>query len=367
MKPRLKKCLKELWSCKVIIKFLKANNGDSIFISYKHDNTSKNILIDSGISATYSSRPKGRQKDGELKCLIEDLQAKSEKIDLLIITHWDDDHICGALQWFQEDLESAKSMIKHIWFNSGTLINKHFESDKASEDKNMLYLVYNPNTSIKQGIAFEKYILDSSLSHSLIKHDISVENSLDGVKFVILSPTDKELKKLLTKWEESPYNPNTSTSNKDYDKSFEELLLNDFQEDVALHNGSSIAFILEIEDKKMMFLGDAHPSVIVDNLKKLDYSQVNKLKIDLMKVSHHGSKANTSDELLGMIECNKFIISTDGSNHGLPNKEALARIIAKHEKCQIYFNYPELINQIFNQKELSSGLFEALNVSELDL
>ena len=258
-------------------------------------------------------------------------------------------------------------MINHIWFNSGTLINRYFKSTKASEDKNILSLVYNPNTSIKQGIAFEKYILDNELTHCLIKNDTSVKNSLTGVNFTILSPRNKELERLLTKWEESPYNPNTSASDKDYDKSFEELLKNDFKEDDAIHNGSSIAFILELEDKKMMFLGDAHPSVIVDSLKILGYSKENKLKIDLMKVSHHASKGNTSDELLDMIECNKFIISTDGSKHGLPNKETIARIVDKQENCKIYFNYPELIEKIFSRYELKSERFEALDVSELVL
>lgn len=350
------------------VKFLKANNGDSIFISYKHDNTSKNILIDTGTGATYSSKPNGKKKDGELKNLIDDLHSENEKIDLVVITHWDDDHIGGVLKWFQEDLESANSMIKHIWFNSGTLINKYFESNKASEDKNVLHnSEYNPNTSITQGITFEKYILDSSLSHGLIKNDRPIDNALDGATFTILSPTDKELARLLTKWEESQYNPNTSASNKDYNKTFQELLSNDFTEDDAIHNGSSIAFILEIEDKKMLLLGDSHPSVVVSSLQSLGHTKNNKIKIDFMKISHHASKANTSEELLDIIECNNFIVSTDGSKHGLPNKETIAKIVNKHEKCKIYFNYPGLINEIFNADELKSEQFEALDVSELIL
>ena len=163
------------------VKFLKANNGDAIFISFSHKEVKKNILIDSGIAATYQCSPNGREKDGELKSLINELKSKNEKIDLLVITHWDDDHIGGVLKWFQGDLESAKSMINHIWFNSGTLINEYFESDEASKDKNILNnSEYSPNTSIKQGIAFEKYILEASLSRGLIKNDTSVENFLDG-------------------------------------------------------------------------------------------------------------------------------------------------------------------------------------------
>ena len=42
------------------------------------------------------------------------------------------------------------------------------------------------------------------------------------------------------------------------------------------------------------------------------------LKIDYVKVSHHGSKANTNDELLSLLDCNNFIISANGRHHGLP-------------------------------------------------
>jgi beta-lactamase superfamily II metal-dependent hydrolase len=341
----------------VDVKFLKANNGDSIHISYN----SKNIIIDSGIGATFSSRNANRAIEyGELKNVIDDIKEKNEIIDLLIITHWDDDHIGGVLQWFKEDIESAKSLIKCIWFNSGTLINKHFNSQEASEN-------VDPNTSIRQGIFFEKLILDNNISNThVINTDTNTDDILDGVEFTILSPTDTELKKLLTLWEKSPYNPYTS-SNNDYDKSLNELLENEFKEDNAIHNGSSIAFILKIEDKKMLFLGDAHPSVVVSSLIELEYSKEKKLKIDFVKVSHHGSKANTSNELLELIECDKFIISTDNSKHALPNKETFARIINKHENCKLYFNYPNLIKKIFTDEELQSDKFKALNISEFSI
>lgn len=345
------------------INFLKANNGDSIHISYN----SKNILIDTGTGATYSSKPNGRKKDGELHSLIQSLQDENKKIDLLIITHWDDDHIGGVLKWFKEDTENAKSLIKKICFNSGTLINKHFNSQEASRDVDKIDSKFDPNTSIRQGISFEKLILDNNISNTaVINTDANTDNILDGVEFTILSPTDKELEKLLTLWKKSPYNPNTSSKN-DYDKSLNELLENEFKEDNAIHNGSSIAFILKIEDKKMLFLGDAHPSVVISSLIELEYSKEKKLKVDFVKVSHHGSKANTSNELLELIECDKFIISTDNSKHGLPNKETLARIINKHENCELYFNYPNLINKIFTHEELQSDKFQALNISKFSL
>lgn len=346
------------------VKFLKANNGDSIHISYN----SKNIIIDSGIGATFSSKNGNRAIEyGELKNVIDDIKEKNEIIDLLIITHWDDDHIGGVLQWFKDDIKSAKSLIKCIWFNSGTLINKHFISHKASENVDVIDFKFDPDTSIKQGISFERLILDNNISNTnVINTDTKIDDIISNVKFTILSPTDKELKKLLTLWEKSPFNPNTSSIS-DYSKSLDELLENKFEEDERIHNGSSIAFILEIEDKSMLFLGDSYPSVVISSLIKLAYSKDNKLKIDFVKVSHHGSKANTSNELLELIESDKFIISTDNSKHGLPNKETLARIINKQENSKLYFNYPKLIEKIFTNEELQSGKFQALDVREFSI
>ena len=66
------------------VKFLKADNGDSILLSFKDDTgNKKNILIDGGMPKTYF----GNGKYGDLYDTIEDIKRKNEKIDLLILTH----------------------------------------------------------------------------------------------------------------------------------------------------------------------------------------------------------------------------------------------------------------------------------------
>jgi beta-lactamase superfamily II metal-dependent hydrolase len=72
----------------------------------------------------------------------------------------------------------------------------------------------------------------------------------------------------------------------------------------------------------MLFLGDAHDQVVADNIRTLGYSDTNKLKLDLVKISHHGSQHNTSSETLSL-DSPCYVISTDGSKHGLPNKGLL--------------------------------------------
>ena len=78
------------------IQFLHANNGDCIWINVKDDdNHILNILIDGGTKETYAELDRGRNEivKGELFHLIESIRSKNQKIDLLILTHIDNDHI----------------------------------------------------------------------------------------------------------------------------------------------------------------------------------------------------------------------------------------------------------------------------------
>ncbi len=348
------------------IKFLKAYKGDSIYISYHSKNgTKKNILIDGGEKRTYMNKPNGRPNYGELKTKVIDTLEENEKIDLLIITHWHDDHIGGIVKWFEED-EGAKDKIGKIWFNGGLLINEYFDTNYENSNKYKLDISDSPYTSTSQAIYFEDVISENGLwNEQLVKAGQIAE--YENIKFTILSPDDVKLEKLLNEWEESSYNPYTSRED-DYDKSIDELIdlidKNGFKEDGNFHNGSSIAFILEIDNKRMLFLGDSHPSIVCESLKKIAESLP--LKFDFVKVSHHGSRGNTSDELLDMIDCNHFVLLADGTHKGLPHKETLARIIRKKKGCSFYFNYPELIEDIFGD-ELNDNRFEAKAISELSL
>ena len=337
------------------VNFLEANNGDCILVSYEYDGYKKNIMIDSGVSKTYEYKIGRLKKEGSLKKVILDLQEKDQNIDLLIITHVDDDHIGGILKYFASN-DYDSNLIKKVWFNSGRLINEYFQRNSENQNEQEVNEFDTTNTSISQGVTFESKI-ESIWDKRLIKSSLEEINE-QGIKFKILSPNDEKLKKLLTKWEKEAVSSLTS-SETDYDKTIEYLTESDeFKEDQSIHNGSSVAFILEILDKKMLFLGDAHPSTIIEKLIEDGISENNKLKLDFVKLSHHASKANTSYELLKLIDCKKFIVLTDGSFHGLPNKVTFSRIFNINNDSELYFNYPHLIDEVFSNEEKSSYILK---------
>ena len=106
-------------------------------------------------------------------------------------------------------------------------------------------------------------------------------------------------------------------------------------------NGSSLAMLAEYGGKRCLLLGDAHPDVIVESLKKLGASASKPLELDAVKIAHHGSRGNTTRELLDLIACKRFLVSTNGGNkYGHPDPQTIDSIIAHAGPgIELVFNY----------------------------
>lgn len=120
-------------------------------------------------------------------------------------------------------------------------------------------------------------------------------------------------------------------------------------------NGSSISFIIEYKNKKLLFLGDSHENVVFEKLNNLKENNY-KLDFDLVKISHHGSYRNTSKRLIELFNSRYYLISTNGLKYRHPNIETIAKIILKKsDVCKtIIFNYEHDKIKIFDKPELKS-------------
>ena len=144
----------------------------------------------------------------------------------------------------------------------------------------------------------------------------------------------------------------TPMNTENIEKSLNELAqyippIPNLKKDSELANASSIAFILTCDNLSVLMLGDSYPQSVERYLREVKgCSEEKPLVVDYVKVSHHGSKNNTSSSLLDIIQCDKFIISTDGgkghSNH--PDRTAIAHILCHskrnmNRKVHLYFNH----------------------------
>ena len=306
------------------IKFLSVGCGDAISIRFlDYNNQYRNILIDGGLGKMYR---------GILRPEIEGIVNRSENIDLWIVSHIDNDHIGGVLEFVKDKTLSNRIDWNKItfWFN---VANEAIEPTVSILTTNL--------TSVERATKLRDFLKSKSILLENIIADI-IPKDIFGAKFTILSPNLKAYNNLLQHWEKEDKSTSQKTTAKanDYKTKIEDFDLSKFKEDNAVPNGSSIAFLFEFQTKKILFLADSFPSIIFETLTEMGYSKTNKLHLDLMQVAHHGSKSNNSSLLLELIDCEHFVVSADAINRdNLPNKETLARYINHFKGVKVNFHF----------------------------
>lgn len=373
---------------KIRIEMFPAEGGDNFLLRF--DNK-KNIMIDMGYGDTYTNYIKNR---------LLQLKEQGECIDLLVITHIDEDHIGGAIKFLQENGEANNPIIidvKEIWHNSYRFLQ--FEKEKVEkvnrrEIKRLETLILSNsdnNTSkenqlkeisCEQGSTFAGYLYglgyrerwNTSFNYKAVNIDDKSIIILNGIEINLLSPNTEKLNKLANKWDNKLEDMKFGfqISNEEiFDDAFEMYIKkikpiiegenkgisysNDSIEeiigkkitrkaDTSESNGASISFIIEYKDKKLLFLGDAHEKLILDNLEK--YNEMDSV-FDVVKVSHHGSVKNNLN-WIKKLQTKRYLISTDGKQNNHPNKEVIATILkGRKEEKILYFNYPlEICNEL---------------------
>lgn len=330
------------------IKFLQAFNGDSIWISLKDFNgTKRNILIDGGRSDTFYDPLRG---NGPLKKAIDHIKKNGEKIDLLVLSHIDNDHIEGLLKWFEIDKEAPK-LIKEMWFNSGRSIATYFK-EEINKDLDITLKHPDPLTGVTEGLELEKYLLENKLwEGKIIKKGFEWKNF--GLNIQILTPTKSQLKKLLKEYKDKTGDPiYTGTTGPDWNRNIKTIIQEEslegynFESDRSKKNASSITMLITYSGKKFLFLADSHPKEVYKSLIELGVSNKNPIELDFMQISHHGSKKNTNKELLDVIKTNQYVISTNGATHYHPHKALISRIAERNPSATIYLNYQNVLNSV---------------------
>ncbi|WPO82667.1 MBL fold metallo-hydrolase [Chryseobacterium sp. JJR-5R] len=322
---------------------LPAKHGDSMIIKTFDNLANKfNIVIDGGPPGTFEEILKKELKSIKL-------------INIIILTHIDSDHIGGLIK-FVKHASFNPEQVERYWFNS----------------KNIKFITIGENINSGQARTFEELLIDKGNIKEKWTENIFVGSEPkmpDGITIEIVSPSQNILDKLFKKWPDlsDKYNKKlediaiSSTKLSQIERgTLEKLALADDTPNKSIcqdiFNSSSIGFILRTFDTSVLFLGDAHPYFLEKTLASKGYSKDNKLIVDFVKISHHGSKNNTTNKLLDMIDCDKFVISTNGGNsfHTHPDRETIARIIHHPERVKskynkkrtIYLNYPIAIIEL---------------------
>lgn len=319
------------------IKVLQAFNGDCIIVSYGTEEV-HHILIDGG---------QGRQCFRQLCNYVDAIKREGNNIDLLILTHIDSDHIDGILRLLSSEMFDS-TMIKEIWFDFGeelqNLLGIRCKEQKVS--------MHNSGTDIswKQGKDVEQKVKEMGIKKRAVVKQERI--SVGGAEITILSPSKEVLRKFVEQNDESERPVTEIAYSDDYHQSIFELNQKEPEKKISLTNKSSIACLFEFNGQGILLLGDADADEIVNALVEMGYSKENKLKVNCCKIAHHASRHNTTNELIQMLDCSNYIISTRKTTQGRPSKECLSRIICNSEKpITFYCNYELDYSKVFTKEE----------------
>lgn len=350
---------------------IRARKGDCLILHYGSEDDPRLIMIDGGPTSVYA--PHLRPRIEKIR-KARDLKEKEPlQVDLLMVSHVDDDHIQGILDLTKELIEARMGkkpqlvQVLSLWHNSfDNIIDNSpdeltaaFKSqfgtasmegelpddvtiDADDEDEETIVASLKVLASIEQGsrlrgeaesLGFEP---NPEFDGKLI---MATENgeAVDigpGLKFTVVGPMKPELVKLHKKHEE------WLIDLKEKGKSPPEALA--AYVDKSVPNLSSIVVLAEVGDKRMLLTGDARGDKILEGLELVGLIEKGgKMPVDLLKVPHHGSSNNLDDDFFERITADHYVFSGDGE-HGNPERESLQMLLDARgdDDYTIHLTYP---------------------------
>lgn len=334
------------------VTLLPALHGDCIWIEYGEDGNTHHVLIDGGPVAAFPA----------LRAQVETIPKERREAELLVVTHIDADHIDGIVKLLRHPEVGLK--YREMWFNGWPQLSRPLTGAPAAPggtlERGPVSGEYLDLLAIRGGGACNVRFLGGA---ALVPDDGPLPRARlpGGLELTLLSPTVEKLKALRGAWLKAigalggtPGDEAFIAARLDKDKRFrgDDAALSPLPAgldeaadaattlDAAVANGSSLAFVAEYEGRRCAFLGDAHAPVIQRAFGRLARERGEEpLRLDAVKVSHHGSDGNTTTPLLQKIACRNYLVSTNGSVFAHPDEAAIARIVKHAAPARLFFNY----------------------------
>ena len=308
---------------------LKAGYGDCLLVDCPVGRRTWRLLVDTG-------------PDECLPAVVERLAAiplnaaGKRWIDLAVISHIDHDHIGSAARLVAD--ASLKLEFGDIWFNAP----KRPKTRGVAEGIGLAAVLGSSAKGLPWNLAFGAR--DVVTGPELF---CEVPHKRGEPRITLLSPTRETLDDLYKVWEREvpkvkvPPEPKPIFSTREA-LDVPALAARSTPEDRAPANGSSIAFLIEHKGASALLTADAFPSVLKNALDALARNRRQALPwtIDLMKLSHHGSRANTTSSLLDVVRAPHVVVSTNGAIFGHPDGEGIARVVLHGlPGTRLWFNF----------------------------
>lgn len=342
---------------------LPARYGDCLLLHYGTREAPGLVLIDGGPSQVWGPFLKPR---------LENLRRKrgdSFKIDLLMVSHIDDDHVLGITdftkEWVARHTAGGKwdFPVRQFWHNS-------FERVSNEENVGAVTASVTASVGVKTLVDVDReeedddpdaeqrraarLVLASVANGKKLRDDIAtlgmktftnvgfgglVRPGVAGkvpvkfgpeLTFHIAGPLPKQLEALQKKFAQ------------DLAKMDDKSTLAAFS-DTSVPNLSSIVVLARAGGKSMLLTGDARGDYLLDGLEQEKLLDADgKLHVDILKLPHHGSDRNVDPSFFEKVTAEHYVASADGTFVN-PDRATLEMIIDARGKAAaftLHLTYP---------------------------
>jgi hypothetical protein len=341
----------------------RAKKGDCLLLHFGTQDQPGLAMIDGGPGGVYGPHLKPR--------LLEIKKARGLAgnqplpVDLLMVSHVDDDHIRGILDLTREMRESPHAPLLRVvsfWHNSfddligndaselsgnvaaqfgaaslagGLPADATLDSD---EPEHVVIDTLKVLASIEQGhrlrgdaeaLGFPRNPEFGGKLIAAARKAVKIGGSLT---FTVAGPMTPELKALQKKHAEFLKKHKGKTP---------KAALAAYV-DKSVPNLSSIVVLAKAGGKSMLLTGDARGDKILKGLELTGVLKPGKtMKVDLLKVPHHGSANNLETDFFERILADHYVFSGDGE-HGNPERESMEMLFTARGKAPftIHLTYP---------------------------
>lgn len=335
---------------------LPAKHGDCLLLHYGSARAPQLVVIDGGPGGVYGASLKPRLEAIRARKNLSEVE--SLPVEMLMVSHVDDDHINGVLQLTRDliiafdERQPLPLGIRRVWHNSFDRVlgttprslssllasaergpepdsGEIAESDKAKLAARMMLASVAQGDRLRQDIAKLGLASNPPFADVVIARGdaTSVVVLPGGLKITVVGPLKEDLvalQKEHDKWVRAQ-------EKSDAERKAAAKALAAYVDD-SVANLSSIVVLAELDGKRMLLTGDARGDKILKGLEQAGIVARNKtLHVDMMKLPHHGSDHNVDDDFFRRITADHYVASGDGK-HGNPERKTLEMLFKSRNK-----------------------------------
>jgi beta-lactamase superfamily II metal-dependent hydrolase len=318
------------------ISMLPAGQGDALLVDWASGGEVHHVLVDGGPASTYPT----------LYERIVGLGAPP-RLDVLVITHIDGDHIEGAVRLLQ-DRSALGLAVDDVWFNGWPQLAPQ-SGDRLGADQGEMVGALLQRDKLPWNDAFQGGPVCADVTEPLPSSRLLP----GGARAFVIGPGPGQLRALRRDWGKvlrrigvTPGHPEEALDRLARRRALAGLsdrLGKQAALDNSVANASSIVLFFEFEGRTLLLPGDCHGDLLAAGIRRLiTVRGGDRLRVDVFKVPHHGSRANVTPEVLSLVDTRRYLVSTNGARYHHPDVAAIERVLTtpgRDGEVELFFNY----------------------------